>query len=528
MAEYGGNIREGAVAKRCPYCGYVKDSPPKEAYHLAPETILQEKYIVGKVLGYGGFGVTYIGFDVQLERKIAIKEYLPTNFSTRMPEETRLTIYKGENGEQFRAGLKGFIDEARRLSKLNALPGIVDIYDSFLQNETGYIVMEYLEGKTIKEELAENGVFEYEAAKSIILKILSTLKEVHKEGIIHRDIAPDNVFLLKNGEVRMIDFGASRYASTLHSKSLSVILKPGYAPEEQYRSHGFQGPWSDIYALAATFYKMITGVTPEESMERMMKDNLKEPSRLGVKLPPNEENAIMNALLVKASDRTQTAEIFERQLTAGDEAKRAVSTIQKYDAGKFPRWAKVLSSCLGAVILVFLVLQLTGVIDVRGGSFVSAISGQGQLAENETRVPNFIGEQLDSAMTSADGASLQLMVTSKEYNDKVEADKVMLQDPPSGRVVDKQSTVSVVISAGAEIVVEKGFMPDVTFRAEEEAVKMLEEAGIAYNLLYENSDIVLKGNIVAQDIPAGTNVAEDESVNLVVSLGSNAQENALG
>ena len=527
MREYDEITKEGYQVIICPHCGYLKDTPAKEAYHLPPGTILQGKYIVGRVLGYGGFGVTYVGFDAQLERKIAIKEYLPTNFSTRMPGQTKLSVYDGENGEQFRAGLSSFVEEAKRLSKLNSLPGTVDIFDSFLQNETGYIVMEYLEGKTVKETLIEKGVFEYATAKIIILKILDTLKEVHKEGIIHRDIAPDNIFLLGGDDVRIIDFCASRYATTLHSKSLSVILKPGYAPEEQYRSRGMQGSWSDVYALAATFYRMITGITPEESMERMMNDELKEPSKIGVKLSQNDENAIMNALLVKASDRTQSAEEFARQLTADDEVSRAVSTIKKYDAGKVPKWARMLAASLCVVIVAFALLLITGALDLRSGAFVSALSGEERLARNETRVPNVIGEQVFEAGVIASEAELLLVISNKEFNDKVETDKVMLQTPLSGRVQLKNSALNVVVSGGVETSIEAGVMPDIVFRTMEEAIAMLEAAGIAYELVYEESDTIARDGVISSSIRSGELVGDDATVIIVISEGSDRQDRAI-
>jgi len=525
MTEYKEYKKNGDKVTVCPHCGYVKDSPPKETYHLTPGSILQGKYIVGKAIGYGGFGVTYIGYDAQLERKVAIKEYLPTNFSTRMAGQTNLSIYVGQDGEQFQMGLKSFVEEAKRLSKFNPLPGTVDIYDSFLENKTGYIVMEYLEGRTVKEEMAANGVFEYAAAKLIILKILDTLKEVHKEGIVHRDIAPDNIFL-SEGSVRLIDFGASRYAAPLQQKSLSVILKPGYTPTEQYQRHGDQGPWSDVYALAATFYKMITGVTPEESMERMAKDNLKEPSKLGVKLPQSDENAIMNALLVKASDRTQTAEAFKRQLTEGSNVRRAASTVGKYDAGKFPKWAKALVACIGGVIVLLVVLILTGVIPTQNGPFVP--SPPLQLAPNETRVPNVVNEQYESAVRITDSAGLLMVVTDKEYSDKVDAGKVTTQAPLSGRVQTKGSALSVVVSGGKETAITKGVMPDVVFHTSETTSAMLSEAGVDYTLSYEESDNVQTGNTIRQSVAAGSSVSTNTSVSIVVSKGSSKQSAATG
>ena len=166
------------------------------------------------------------------------------------------------------------------LAKFQDEPNIVHIYDCFEANNTAYIVMEYLEGESVKELLAREGKISTDQALDIVLKVAAALKKVHKEGIIHRDIAPDNIYILKNGDVKVLDFGAARYATTKHSKSLSVIIKPGYAPEEQYRSRGDQGPWTDVYALAATFYKMVTGVTPEDAMERSVKDFLKKTDKI--------------------------------------------------------------------------------------------------------------------------------------------------------------------------------------------------------------------------------------------------------
>lgn len=154
--------------------------------------------------------------------------------------------------------------------------------------------------------------------------MLYALEDVHKAGIIHRDIAPDNIFITNDGKVKLLDFGAARYATTLHSKSLSVILKPGYAPEEQYRTRGNQGPWTDVYAMAATLYRAVTGVIPEDSLERTANDTVKEPSKLGIKLPQNIENAIMNALNIKAEDRIQSAKEFADALAGEIELERVI------------------------------------------------------------------------------------------------------------------------------------------------------------------------------------------------------------
>lgn len=255
----------------CPHCGYIVGTHAEEAIHMEPGTILHDRYIIGKILGFGGFGITYIGWDGKLEQKVAIKEYLPGEFSTRMPGQSQVTVFNGEKSEQFHDGLKKFIDEAKRLAKFQNEPGIVKIFDSFEENETAYIIMEYLDGETLTGYLKREKTIPEDQAVNMLMPVMNSLQSVHAEGLLHRDIAPDNIFLTKTGEVKLIDFGASRYATTSHSRSLTVIIKPGFSPEEQYRSRGDQGPYTDVYAIAATLYKMITGKTPPDAMERRAK-----------------------------------------------------------------------------------------------------------------------------------------------------------------------------------------------------------------------------------------------------------------
>ena len=507
MEEYSGEYEV------CPNCGYAEDTPAKEPYHITPGVVLQGKYIVGRVLGYGGFGVTYLGYDNILKRKIAIKEYLPTDFSTRMPGETKLTVYSGAAGEQFTAGLKSFVEEAHRLAKFNSLPGIVDIYDSFSENNTGYIIMEYLEGKTVKEMLKENGTFTFERAKEIVLAVLAPLKEVHKEGIIHRDIAPDNIFITDDNTVKLIDFGASRYATTLHSKSLSVLLKPGYAPEEQYRSRGQQGPWTDMYALSVTFYKMLTGITPEEALERRVKDAVKEPSKLGAVLPQSAENAIMNAMNVNIEERTQSAEAFEQALTA-DDVTRIKGTRLNQDTGRIPLWMKISAAVLAAAILTTSILVATGVINLRGG-FLD-LGGKYVTAEGYVTVPEVLKKTVAEAQSITEDKGLLFQITDKRYDDTglIPKDRVLLQDPSAGRDVLIGSILGVVVSGGKE----KVFVPNVIDKMKDMATAELEALGFKVEFTEEFSDTA-PGAVLKQTPAAETEADKGSTVAIVISKG---------
>lgn len=298
----------------CPNCGYREGTLPSESYYLVAGTVLAQRYIVGKVLGYGGFGITYIGWDSQLNRVVAIKEYFPSEFATRGERSKEITAYSGEINEQYLAGLEKFIAEAKRLAQFCETDGIVHIYDCIRENGTGYIIMEYLEGETVEDFLKEKKKYTYEEAEKIILNVLDALEKVHKIGLIHRDVAPDNIFIRNDGHVCLLDFGAARNAVSELTKGLSVILKPGYAPVEQYQSKGEQGTWTDVYGTGATFYRMITGVRPDESIERLIKDEIVRPSELGVSIDPIKEQALMKSISVKKENRFQTATEFKDAL----------------------------------------------------------------------------------------------------------------------------------------------------------------------------------------------------------------------
>ena len=248
-----GCMKEKTQPGPCPHCGFDEAAYEPLPHHLPPETILCGKYLVVKVMGEGGFGITYVGWDLNLVMKVAIKEYFPQGFVSRENSRSNtVTLLTGYQAEFFSSGLEKFVDEAKRLAKFWRLPGIVMVKDYFHENKTAYIVMEFAEGETLKAILKRNGPMPAAQVFEMMRPVMDSLEVVHDAGLIHRDISPDNFMVDAEGNVKLLDFGAARNYMADNEKSLSVMLKPGYAPEEQYRSRGKQGPWTDVYSLCAT------------------------------------------------------------------------------------------------------------------------------------------------------------------------------------------------------------------------------------------------------------------------------------
>ena len=296
-------VEQGGIY--CPSCGQVLDSQ-ELSHHLMPGTILSDRYVVGTALGEGGFGITYIGRDITLDMRVAVKEYYPNGIVVRNNAfSSEVSCVTGEEKKAlFEKGRNSFLKEARILAKFSGEPGIVGVRDTFEQNGTAYIVMEFLDGITLKEYLKTNGILSVDQAIDMLTPVMLSLEKVHRQGMIHRDISPDNIMIVSDG-VKLLDFGAARDYTGAENKSLSVILKPGFAPKEQYSNRGKQGPWTDIYSLCATMYICITGKLPPSSIDRITDDTLQPPSALGIPISETAEYAIMKGLSIEASDRYQ-------------------------------------------------------------------------------------------------------------------------------------------------------------------------------------------------------------------------------
>ncbi|MCH5348331.1 MAG: diguanylate cyclase [Oscillospiraceae bacterium] len=303
---------EEISSEPCPKCGFIKAEYTPDSMILPCGSILQYRYAVGKVIGKGGFGITYLAYDTKLERKIAIKEYYPYELARRASGTASVTVSDGDTSETFQDGAEKFYNEARMVAKFNDNPSVVSIYDFFYENNTVYYSMEFLNGKPLKEHIKENGLLSAEEAILIAKNIASALMSAHSMNVLHRDVSPDNIMVCSDGKIKLIDFGAARQVIAEASQSLSVILKPGFAPLEQYQKKGRQGPWTDIYSLGMTLYYGLTGITPEDPMSRFEDDSEFESGMQSI--PEELRKIIRKATMLQTRERYKDISEFTADL----------------------------------------------------------------------------------------------------------------------------------------------------------------------------------------------------------------------
>lgn len=298
----------------CPHCGWVQGTRPENPYHLPPGTILAQKYLMGRALAQDLLGVTYLAWDLNLALKLTVKEYLPRAFSYREVNSPEVRSRPGEPEGLFAYGLERFLEEAKTLARFEGNSSIVTIRDSFRAGGTGYQVISFIGGLTLAGYLERVGQISFRKARDLFMPVMDALGEIHAAGILHLDINPDSIFVTGTGRTVLAEFGLLRYALGERSPEPETMLRDGFAPEELYRSPRIPGPWTDIYALAATIYLAITGLAPPPSPDRLANDTLAAPSQLGVRLKEHEKQALLKAMAVYSADRYKTVPELQKAL----------------------------------------------------------------------------------------------------------------------------------------------------------------------------------------------------------------------
>ncbi|MGI6394743.1 MAG: protein kinase domain-containing protein [bacterium] len=304
---------------KCKICGYLHSSNENpDSPCLAPGTILNERYIIGKVLGTGGFGITYIAYDPKLEVRLAIKEFFPRQIASRNSKTMEITPFDDSEKEDFESGLKYFLHEVRSAAMFETHQNIVGVKDFFEENSTAYMVMPYISGTPFDSFLAtKGGNINFGMTLSILAPIMDAVVTMHDKNLLHRDISPENIFITNEGVPKLLDFGSARPVIASTTLSMTPVIKEGYAPLEQYSRQGEQGPWTDVYSMAATIYKAVSGNPPPPAMERFSDDTLAELAKICPDMPGYAEKALIKALSLRSSDRFQSMADFLNALTKG-------------------------------------------------------------------------------------------------------------------------------------------------------------------------------------------------------------------
>lgn len=414
----------------CPHCGYAQGSEPEQAYQLAPGTVLHKRYVIGVSIGIGGFGITYKAFDAMLRMIVAVKEFYPAGLVNRGGGEKKVGIFSGEKKAEFQRQLARFLEEARNMALFSKEQDIVNVYDYFAENQTAYIIMEYVNAPLLKDELKKRR-FSPQEAGGYMLAILEALEKVHKNNIIHKDISPDNIFLTGPGTIKLFDFGAARLQGS--ERTEAVVVKAGYTPPEQYTSQDVQSLSMDIYAAGAVFYEMLAGIKPVDSRDRVVKDELKTLSECGTRTDEYLQRIVFKAMALEPRLRFQTAAEFKEALIHHKKV-----LLPQEELRKHRRMKRILAAVLAVVFIG------------AGGALtlgLTVFSGRGKID-----VAKLEEEELSVWLSVPDAASAEAL--AETFLESIQ--RVCPQLTVKTEIVDRESYAQKIASAA-----EQGMLPDV-------------------------------------------------------------------
>lgn len=331
----------------CPFCGYEDGTPPDKEYYLVPGTILSGHFIVGTVTGLDNYGITYKSYDMTLGVIVAVREFYPQGLVRRKPGQGMLELLAGSSQVQYRSQMKRFLMEAQSVAGFGKTKDIVNVYDYFEQNNTAYIIMEYVDDDLLSRRLGE-GKFPPDEAFLITERIIEAVKKIHAQGIIHRNLNPGNIFISLDNMVKISGFGAAYLNDSPEGSQGSISQAPGYMPPEQLHRSAKQGYFTDLYYIGALYYHMLTGVKPDDAGKREIKDELKSPLELGIRIDENTDRAVMEALALQPGMRFQGIQQLDDALHGKRAAEYPKDKIKRHKRKR--NW---ISACISLVVIAF-------------------------------------------------------------------------------------------------------------------------------------------------------------------------------
>lgn len=450
---------------------------------LPTGTVLNNTYIITEVLGEGGFGITYLGYHKSTSKSIAIKEYFPSELASRAfsNDNYYLQIFNRKSSEDYYKGQQRFLIEAKHLQDLKHFDSIVTIFDCFEENNTAYIIMEYIEGPTLYQYVKENGTFLFSEFLDLLTPLMQSLISIHKTGLIHRDISPDNLILGMDNQLHLIDFGAASKKDLHSKKNKTIILKSGYAPPEQYLTNEKTGAWVDVYALCATTYFALTGTAPPPAVQRLQKDLL-QPLSMTISIQPWQSAAIEKGLQLHAADRFRDVEDLYQALTTPSYLEKTPTVLLNHSFRKqwwLPRYftsnvtnKKKLIGFAGIVLLICILIikqnffanQQTSIKKETVSPVSTAMSDTNSKAEESKdtpapiqpellSMPDFSGYSLKKAKQILQQLDSNITIkTKRRYNKKVPSNHIISQNVAEGTLFTEGHlpTIQFVISRGGK------------------------------------------------------------------------------
>ena len=500
-------MREIGDENQCPYCGFHADSPQLAPY-LPLRTVVAERYLAGKLLDYNGDGATYMGWDLEMNAPVTIREFLPDSIAERREDLTLVPMAGCEI--TYRDCYQSFLELWRKLARMRGLSALILVFDIVEDHGTAYAISEYMEGVSLREYLlrSPSGYLSWEQARILFMPVLSTLGTLHSAGIIHRGISPTTLIVGKNGKMRITGF--SIWQARTARGDLTAQLFPGYAAIEQYGFEGQQGPWTDIYAFSAVLYRTLIGSTPLEATSRVTNDRLMVPGKFAEQLPAYVINALMNGLQILPEDRTRTVDQLRAELSAAPgTSTAAIAYAGKEDAPyqePVPSGRKKSASgsktaliaglaSIAACLVIFAVLSLTVWREDIGMFFTGGASTQASSNAPElVKVPDFRGLNYNNIKSNTDYTNAFFFETEYQDSDTKGKDVVLSQNIAYGTEVPKGSTIKLVLSSGNEEIT----LPD--FKGQNYAtVKLkLEEMGFQCRAIVEKNDDSERAGKVAE------------------------------
>ena len=517
MTEYDSN------QDYCPSCGAPKNFKQKEPHFLSVGTVLENRYLIGKALSSGKFNITYIAFDLNEGQKVVIKEYFPTDLASRMFEQKEICTYDGEKAKRYEAGLIAFIEESNRLKDLSgSIDGVAKILNVFIDNSTAYSVVEYVDGIPLSEVL-KNGKLPWNDMVQVMNPLLRSMEVIHAAGIVNYNISPDNIIMTRDKSVKLLSFGGSKLATNLGS-----IIKKGYSPIELYKEDTAPDPAIDVYSIAAVMYYAVTGVIPTDAVERSNDDKLVSPLAMGIKIPVNINNTIMNALNVNRKYRTPDCTQFLNELNSTGDVKRVVENKKAEETGKIGKKGKALIvvaiiAAILAIVSIFVVAKINDKVNDDSNTIGNTtsfslqnavwedINDEEKFQKNIDSLKKKFGENCEIEY------SFQIDAADKDLKENTGKITKQINEPNDAKKTGDFKKVKLVIC------ISPISMPDLEGMTKQEVIQELTRRHISKKHIvfkHKKTNDYKDGHVVSQSVDAGDKI-DDLDTDIVIYLANN-------